>query len=119
MPGEIDMRAFPLLALLLPGVAVAQTSQGTAAHDNSARLASDFTPAPVPSVLPPRSPDGVPATVAEQMAPPGMGNNIAGPANATPFSSMPSANLPPDAAMPNDRTATQGGDGALVPNTSR
>lgn len=115
------MRAFPLLAmLLLPAVACAQTPQGTAANsDNAPRSAADFTPAPVPAVLPPSSPDGVPATVPEQMAPPGIGNNIAGPANATPFSTTPSSNMPPDAAMPNERTGVQGGDGAIVPNTSR
>ncbi len=113
------MRAFPLLALLLlPAAACAQTSQATN-DDTSARMASDLTPAPVPSVLPPSSQTGAPATVPEQISPPGVGNNIAGPADATPFSSTPSSNMPPDAAMPNGRDTTQGGAGAIVPNTSK
>ncbi len=116
------MRAFPLLALLLlpAAAAAAQGNQGSAANDgNTPRMASDFTPAPVPSVMPPSSQTGAPATVPEQISPPGVGNNIAGPADSTPFSSTPSANMPPDAAMPNGRTDQQGGAGGIVPNVSK
>ncbi len=113
------MRAFPLLALLLlPTVAMAQTGQDNAGQndDNSARMAGDLEPAPVPAVLPPRPSDRGPATVPEQMSPSGIGNNIAGPANATPFSSTPAA---PDTAPPNGRAGTQGGGDGVVPAMSK
>ncbi len=120
------MRAFPLLATVLvlsPALAAAPARADQAVvggDDNDPRLAAEtFTPAPVPGVVPATSADGAPAPVPEQISPPGIGNNVAGPANATPFSSTPSADMPPDAAMPDRRDGTLGGAGGIVPNVSK
>ncbi len=87
------MRAFPLLALLiLPATALAQSDQPNSPRDNTPRTAADFAPAPVPSVSPPDAIGGSPATPPEQI-------------------------LPSDTANGHDRTP--GGDGSLVPNTSK
>lgn len=102
-----------------PAVPSRGTAGRMASPDNAPRMADNLQPAPVPAVMPPTSQTGQPSSVPEQISPPGVGNNIAGPADATPFSSTPSSNMPPDAAMPNGRDGTQGGAGALVPNTSK
>ena len=103
------MHVVLLLALLtIPAFAFAQADPAKDGS-NPPRMAGDLEPAPVPS----NAAGGGAAAVPERIAPAGVGNNIAGPANATPFSSTPSAN------MPNSRDTTQSGAGVIVPNTSK
>ncbi len=116
------MRRSLLFALLplLPAAAAAQTI-----HE-APRLASAGPPltteAPVPDAM--TYPDtelrygGTPTSMPFVVSPPGIGLSVAGPVNSSPFSATPSANWPPDGALPDGRDSVRGGVGSMVPNLS-
>ncbi len=104
-----------LLGLCLPaGAAWAQVPQaGTQA---GGRGPDASTPAPVPGVVPGAPASTGPGTLPEQIAPPAVN---AGPADATPFSAAPSAQLPSDPSVILKRNRQGTGQSSPVPNLSK
>jgi hypothetical protein len=101
-----------LVALLVPaslgtGLALAQAPQV---------VVQATTPAPVPSVMPGVPGSAGPGTMPAQVAPPAI---TAGPADATPFSAAPSAELPSDNSMVLHRDSAGPTQGSQVPNLSK
>jgi hypothetical protein len=114
------MRLRPVLVfLLVPGAVAAQPAN--LPPMKAEQLPPLTTPAPVPSVMAPGELryGGTPNSMPFVLSPPGIGNSFAGPVNSSPYSTTPSANWPPDAALPDGRDSVRGGVGSIVPNLSQ
>jgi hypothetical protein len=109
-----------LAGLLLPIAVSAQALKTTPPAPTQEVLPPLMMPAPVPDRLPRGLiGGGVPSSMPDVVSPTGIGSSFAGPVNATPFSTTPSSNLPPNAAYPDRWDTIRGGPGGMVPNVSQ